>query len=325
MIQVRLYRNGTREEHPDDLEVAASAIAGADGFVWVDALDPTDAEVSSIAETLRLHPLTLEDVRHRHQRAKVELFEDYAFVVVHPMRLPDGDLQESEVFAFVGPHLLSTIRYGGDGFDADKLERRWLRQPELFRAHPGGAAAYFLLDEIVDGYLSVIEELEDRADALEDLVVGDVLPTEDRAPQERIFRLKREVVRLRRVVSPLRQGLDLLQEESAMAGDALLPYFRDVTEHVIRVSELADNVRDLLTSLIELQVAKEANQLNDTVRSLTAWAAILVVPTLIASIYGMNFDVMPELHWHLGYGFALVVMLGSAVALWASFKKRGWL
>jgi len=107
--------------------------------------------------------------------------------------------------------------------------------------------------------------------------------------------------------------------------DALSPYFRDVTEHVIRVSELADNVRDLLTSLIELQVAKEANQLNDTVRSLTAWAAILVVPTLIASIYGMNFDVMPELHWHLGYGFALVVMLGSAVALWASFKKRGWL
>jgi magnesium transporter len=325
VIQVRLYRNGSREEHPDDLRVAADTIAGPDGFVWVDTLEPTDAEVAAIAGMLRLHPLTVDDVRHRHERAKVELFDEYAFVVVHPMRLRDGDLGESEVFAFVGPRFLATVRYGGEGFDGDQVERRWVRQPELFQAHPGGAAAYFLLDEIVDGYLSVIEELEDRADALEDLVVGDTVPDGTRTSQERIFRLKREVVRLRRVVSPLRQGLDLLQEESGTVAEALSPYFRDVTEHVIRVSELADNVRDLLTSLIELQVAKEANQLNDTVRSLTAWAAILVVPTLIASIYGMNFDVMPELHWHLGYGFALVVMLGSAVALWASFKKRGWL
>jgi len=110
-----------------------------------------------------------------------------------------------------------------------------------------------------------------------------------------------------------------------MAGDALLPYLRDLTEHVIRISELADNVRDLLTSLLELQVAKEANRLNDTVRTLTAWAAILVVPTLIASIYGMNFELMPELRWRFGYGFALALMVGSSVALWVSFKRRGWL
>jgi magnesium transporter len=116
-----------------------------------------------------------------------------------------------------------------------------------------------------------------------------------------------------------------LMDDSRMAGEELLPYFRDVTEHVIRVAELADNIRDLLTSMIDLEVAKEANRLNDTVRSLTAWAAILVVPTLIASIYGMNFEVMPELRWHFGYGFALALMLGSSVALWVSFKKRGWL
>jgi magnesium transporter len=325
MIQVRVYRNGTRKEHPDDLRAAADTIAAGDGFVWLDAQDPTEAEISSVSEVLQLHPLTLEDVRHRHQRPKVELFEHYAFLVVRPMRLPDGQLEESEVFAFASANSLVTLRFGAEGFDGDQLEHRWLRQPELFKAHAGGAAAYFLLDEVVDGYLSVIEELEDRADALEDLVVGDTVQGDNRTAQQQIFRLKREIVRLRRVVSPLRQGLDLLQEESAFAGDTLQPYLRDVTEHVIRVSELADNVRDLLTSLIELQVAKEANQLNDTVRTLTAWAAIVVVPTLIASIYGMNFDVMPELHWHLGYGFALAVMVGSAVALWASFKRRGWL
>jgi magnesium transporter len=163
----------------------------------------------------------------------------------------------------------------------------------------GRAAVYFLLDEVVDAYLSVIEDLEDRADSLEDDVTGEFTSNGPTA-QEQIFRLKREVVRLRRVVSPLRQGLDLIQEEPWLVGAELQPYFRDVTEHAIRVAELADNVREILTSLLELQIAKEANRLNDTVRTLTGWAAILVVPTLIASIYGMNFREMPELALHFG-------------------------
>jgi magnesium transporter len=240
------------------------------------------------------------------------------------MRLVNGELEESEVHALAGEQYLATLRYDDDGFDPAKLEARWLRQPELFRAHPGGSAIYFAMDDVVDGYLTVVEQLEDQADDLEDLVIGDTVE-DPRTTQDRIFRLKRSVVRLRRAVSPLRQGLDLLMDDSRMAGDELLPYFRDVTEHVIRVAELADNIRDLLTSMIDLEVAKEANRLNDTVRSLTAWAAILVVPTLIASIYGMNFEVMPELRWHFGYGFALALMLGSSVVLWISFKKRRWL
>jgi magnesium transporter len=240
------------------------------------------------------------------------------------MRLVNGELEESEVHGLVGERYLATLRYDDAGFDPARLEARWLRQPELFRAHPGGSAVYFAMDDVVDGYLSVVEQLEDQADDLEDLVIGDTIE-DPRTTQDRIFQLKRSVVRLRRAVSPLRQGLDLLMDDSRMAGDELMPYFRDVTEHVIRVAELADNIRDLLTSMIDLEVAKESNRLNDTVRSLTAWAAILVVPTLIASIYGMNFEVMPELRWHLGYAFALALMLGSSVALWISFKKRGWL
>jgi magnesium transporter len=325
VIEVRVYRNGARAEMTADLRASEAILASDDGFVWIDVADPTDEEIASIGEVLGLHPLTIEDVQHRGQRPKVELFERYSFVVVRPMRLPDGELEESEVHALVGERFLATLRYDDLGFDSAKLEHRWLRQPELFAAHPGGSAVYFLLDDVVDAYLSVIEELEDRADELEDLVIGDALPSGGPTAQERIFRLKREVVRLRRVVSPLRQGLDLLQEDSAVTSAGLLPYLRDVTDHVIRTSELADNIRDLLTSLLELQVAKEANRLNDTVRILTAWAAILVVPTLIASIYGMNFEVMPELRWHLGYGFALVLMAGSSFGLWLSFKRRGWL
>jgi magnesium transporter len=137
--------------------------------------------------------------------------------------------------------------------------------------------------------------------------------------------VKREVVRLRRFSSPMRQGLDLLQEQPGLVGDALLPYFRDVTEHAIRVSELADNIRDLLTSLLELRVAQVANHLNVIMRKLTAWAGILLVPTLIAGIYGMNFRNMPELGWRYGYASALVVMGGSAFALYIMFKKKDWL
>ncbi len=325
MIEVRVYAEGARRDEGGDLDRARDILASEDAFVWLDVIDPIDADLASIGEVLGLHPLTLEDLRHRSQRPKVELFQEYAFVVVRPMRLPDGALEESEVHALVGRRFLATLRFGEVPFDIDQIERRWLRQPELFSAYPGGAAVYFLLDEIVDGYLSVIEELEDRADTLEDDVTGDGLPPAGPTSQERIFLLKREVVRLRRVVSPLRQGLDLIQEEPWLAGPELQPYFRDVTEHAIRVAELSDNVREILTSLLELQIAKEANRLNDTVRSLTAWAAILVVPTLIASVYGMNFREMPELSWHFGYGFALALMAGSSFGLYLMFKRRGWL
>ena len=145
---------------------------------------------------------------------------------MRPMRLPDGDLVEGEVHALVGQRFLATLCYGDEPIDPEQLEHRWLRQPQLFADHAGGAAVYFLLDEAVDGYLSVIEELEDRSDALEDAVTGDQLPAAGPNAQERIFKLKREVVRLRRVVSPLRQGLDLIQEEPWLVGvgaPAVLP------------------------------------------------------------------------------------------------------
>ena len=325
MIRIRLYRDGARLPDTVDLRQAREVLASQDSFVWLDVSSPTEEDIVAIGEALGLHPLTLEDVRHRGQRPKVELFEGYAFLAVRPMRLPEGDLVEGEVHVLVGQRFLATLCYGDAPIDPEQLEHRWLRQPRLFADHAGGAAVYFLLDEAVDGYLSVIEELEDRSDELEDAVTGDRLPAEGPDAEARIFQLKRDVVRLRRVVSPLRQGLDLIQEESWLVGSQLQPYYRDVTEHAIRVAELADNVRDLLTSLLELQVAREANQLNDTVRTLTAWAGILIVPTLIASIYGMNFEKMPELGWHFGYAFAIGLMAASSLGLWVMFRRRGWL
>jgi magnesium transporter len=233
-----------------------------------------------------------------------------------------GEISDTEMHALAGEGYLVTLRFD-PSIPYDEVVRRWERQPELQSA---GFAVYVLIDEVVDGYLTAIERLEDLVDEAEDLVFGEH-DGEGEAPgtQERLFHLKRAVVRLRRFAMPLRQGVDLVQEQPSLANPALTPYFRDVMDHSLRVLELADNIRDVLTSLLEVRVAQAANRLNEVMKKLTGWAGIVLVPTLIAGIYGMNFREMPELGWGLGYPFALVLMAGSALALYLVFKKRDWL
>jgi magnesium transporter len=289
MIQVRAFRDGTPVADELSLGDAERLIDEERCFVWIDVTDPQADEVDALGAIFALHPLTIEDAHHRHQRPKVELFEGYAFVVVHPLAMRDGpdggELVDQELHAFVGPRYIATIRYGTEPFSLKGVEHRWLGQPEMLAAEGGGFATYVLVDEVVDGYLSIIEAFEDRADDLEDDVFEEpVTEGEGSELQERIFRLKREVVRLRRFAAPLRQSLDMIQEEPKIAGSKLQPYYRDVSEHVLRVTELADNIRDLLTSLLEVRVSQVANRMNDIMKKLSAWAGIILVPTLIAGI-----------------------------------------
>lgn len=326
MIEVRIYREGLPEDGPVDLAKATEALADEGAFIWLDAVDPDDADLEAIGRTFGLHPLTLEDATHRHQRPKVELFEGYAFIALRPLEADrTGETEEREIHAVAGRRFLGTLRYGPDPVSIEPARRRWERQSELFGREGGGFAAYALIDEVVDGYLTLVEHMEDAADLLEDDVFGDTTEARSEDVQQRLFRLKREVVRLRRMATPLRQGLDFLQEEPRLAGAALQPYYRDLTEHVLRVTELADNIRDLLTSLLEVQVSQVANRANEIMKKLSAWAGIILVPTLIAGIYGMNFREMPELSWPVGYPFALGTMAIAASLLYRTFKKRGWL
>jgi magnesium transporter len=330
MIQVRAFRDGTPVADDLSLGDAERLIDEERCFVWIDATDPRGDEVDALGAIFALHPLTIEDAHHRHQRPKVELFEGYAFVVVHPLAMRDGpdggELLDQELHAFVGPRYIATIRYGTEPFSLKGVEHRWLGQPEMLAAEGGGFATYVLVDEVVDDYLSIIEAFEDRADDLEDDVFeAPVTEGEGSELQERIFRLKREVVRLRRFAAPLRQSLDMIQEEPKIAGSKLQPYYRDVSEHVLRVTELADNIRDLLTSLLEVRVSQVANRMNDIMKKLSAWAGIILVPTLIAGVYGMNFANMPELGWSVGYPAALGTMLLSSGILYVVFKRKGWL
>jgi len=323
MITATLYRDGRRTDEPVDLNACARVAAEPGTFLWLDVTEPVEGDLERLAAQFRIHPLTVEDMAKGRQRTKIELFQDYAFIVLRPVHVREsGEITDTEMHALAGEGYLMTLRFD-PSFPYDDAVRRWERQPELQSA---GFAVYVLIDEVVDGYLTAIERLEDLVDEAEDLVFGEH-DGEGEAPgtQQRLFHLKRAVVRLRRFAMPLRQGIDLIQEQPSLANPALAPYFRDVMDHSLRVLELADNIRDVLTSLLEVRVAQAANRLNEVMKKLTGWAGIILVPTLIAGIYGMNFREMPELGWGLGYPFALVLMAGSALALYLVFKKRDWL
>lgn len=305
-----------------DLRRTVSALEGS-SWVWVDAVDPAPEEVVEIQRQLDLHDLAVEDVQHRNQRPKVELYPGHVFAVFRPLSVGSGGVTESEMFVFASRRFLVTLRCA-PAFDLSKARSRW---PIVCTLAPGtGAALYAVADEIVDDYLEVIEELEDRADDLEEQVFrSEPVQREGTPLQLEILRLRRDAVRLRRHAVPMRQAVDRLSDDSDLVTPPLIPYLRDITDHLLRTVELTDGVREILTTIVDIRMAQSAHQLNEVMKKLTAWAAIILVPTLVAGIYGMNFRHMPELHWVLGYPLALAAMAVSAGWLYVGFRKRGWL
>ena len=323
MIDGRVYRDG--EPDSGRIEPGSVGTLTEGEWCWFDVVDPTVTDLSTLQTGLGLHPLAVEDAQHREQRPKVELFADHAFVVVRPLTVAaSGEVAETEIHAFVSHRWLVTLRFT-PVYDLTGVVRRWEANATLAGGGTG-VALYLLVDEVADGYLNVVEHLEDRSDDLEDRVFGRG-SVEGDAPdlQTHILRLRRDVVRLRRFAMPLRQAIDMLHEELWFLNQELLPYYRDVAEHLLRSVELADNVRDSLTTILEVRTAQAANQLNEVMKKLTAWAGIILVPTFIAGIYGMNFDGMPELHWSVGYPLALGIMAVSSTVLYLVFKRNDWL
>jgi magnesium transporter len=328
VITCRVYSDATlKVEMPFDARTIEEAREG-DQHVWIDVVDPTDDELGELQARLGLHDLAIEDSRTWGQRAKVDFYPQHLFLVAHGIDLDEhGEIVDREVHLFAGGgFFVATIRRE-PRFDFAKVAARLESAPDL--AKEGiGFLLYLMLDEIVDGYLDLIELLEDLSDDIEDAVAVEEDGAEGKATRllaQRIFRLRQQVVRFRRLTSPMREVLDLLLETPTIVTPPLLPYFRDVMDHVIRTMELTDNVRDLLTSARELQLAQVSNRTNVVMKQLTAWAAIILVPTLVAGIYGMNFTHMPELDWVYGYPLALGTMLVAGYLLYRSFRKREWL
>jgi magnesium transporter len=311
-----------------DLDDVSDFLSQPGQMLWLDLEGATKENVSMLGREFGFHELALEDCLHPHQRPKIEQYGSYYFLVAYAVSIEERELVEHEVAVFVGRNYLVTVRKEPP-YDVAEVIKRTMAHTELCKE--GGAyLLYVLLDEVVDGYFTALEGLEDEAEDVEDKVFRKDEPSDPEPAQADeqtdIFRLKKHLLKFRRVIAPLREVLDVMQRRTIeVVTVPLEPYYRDVYDHVLRATDFLDNLRDLLSSTLEAHLAVISNRLNEVMKRLTSWGAIILVPTLIAGIYGMNFRHMPELDWQLGYPLALGLMVVSAALLYRGFKRRRWL
>ncbi len=319
MITCRAYRDGKPLDRPFPPEEISDRLEEG-CLVWVDVEEPTEAEIALVAEEFALHPESLSDLKERNQRTKVDQYGDYFQVVSYAVEGQGQEVVAKELHIYAGRRYLLTFRFA-PAFTVDRVVQRWEASPTL-DAHGGSGLLHVLLDEIVDTYFPVVQAFDDEAEALEERVFATEVEV---GLQEELFKLKKRLVEFRRHVVPLRDVLDFLEEDQLLIPETVKPYFRDVYDNVYRAIEFVDNNRETLTAALSAYQSAVGNQMNVVMKRLTAWAGILLVPTLIAGIYGMNFVHMPELSWTVGYPAALALMFGVCWILYWQFKKRGWL
>ena len=292
--------------------------AEADALVWVSATDPDPALVAILGREFGIHPVALEDVRKRGQRPKLDSYGDQHMIVAHEVRVEAADL--SEIHLFAGPGWLLTVHWAATPMIEGVRHR--------FERGGGGAPdtvaelLYAVLDGVVDSYFPELDVISDRIDALEERVLQGVA---DRESLSEVLSLKRRLLELRRVLAPMRDVANaLLRRDIGIVESDALPYYQDLYDHLVRVLDQLDVYRDLLATVLDARLTVASNNLNGIMKRLTAITVIVMVPTLIAGIYGMNFEVMPELRWVLGYPFALTLMLVAAVGAFAWFRRNDW-
>lgn len=336
IVDNAIYRDGVREARPVTLDQTFEELRDRGGFAWIGMYRPTEEELRSVATEFSLHPLAVEDALTGHQRPKIERYGDTLFVVLRPARYLDApeEVEFGEVHLFIGPNFAVTVRHA-ESPDLGRVRKRLEANPELLSLGPQ-AVLYAVLDEVVDEYQPVIAGLENDIDEIENQIFQG-----DPAVSRRVYALATEAMAFQRATHPLVDILGALETgfEKYNVHIELQRNLRDVLDHVLQTVAKADSFRAILQNALTVQstlVMQEQNEemrtlsrasieQGDQVKKISSWAAILFAPGLIAAVYGMNFDFMPELAWPLGYPFALLLMLGSGVTLYFVFKKRGWL
>ena len=333
IVDSAIYVEGRRTAKPVSLQETYDACGERRGVAWIGLYRPAEEEFESVAGEFELHPLAVEDAIQAHQRPKLERYGKTLFVVLKAARyLDDTETVEfGELHVFVGEDFVVTVRHAESpsiGEVRDKLEH----QPELLRRGTG-AILHAILDRVVDDYGPVVDGLENDIDEIETEVFGG-----NAGVSRRIYELSREVIEFHRATQPLVGMLARLIEEPEIDTE-VKRYLRDVQDHVLQVTERVEGFRELLQNILSVNLTlvglaqnEEINKITrssidqgEEVKKISAWAAILFAPTLVASVYGMNFDHMPELHWLVGYPFALTLMGLASVTLYLVFKRRCWL
>ncbi|MFT4468996.1 magnesium/cobalt transporter CorA [Arthrobacter sulfonylureivorans] len=329
LVDNGIYVDGVRASTPKNLEQTFSELHRYGGMAWIGLYRPSEPELATVAAEFDLHYLAVEDALRGHQRAKLERYGGTLFTVLRPARYIDETekVEFGELHTFMGENFLITVRHA-ESPDLSRVRRRMEAAPDLLAAGPP-AALYAVLDQVVDEYEPVVLGLENDVDEIEDQLFGG-----DPNVSRRIYELLREVIEFQRALQPLEDIISILhrgREDQALDLEVARG-LRDVQDHVIRLNERVNAFRAVLQNALSLSSTLQAQKLTETsvaqneqVKRISSWAAILFAPTLVAAIYGMNFTAMPELRWPLGYPFALLLMVLTALALYWFFRRNKWL
>jgi magnesium transporter len=304
-----------------DPDLISDYCASQSNILWVDVADPTSSDFDDLAREFGFHPLSIEDCRHQHQRPKVEEYQGYYFIVLYEAEMQAGcQLELRELGLFLGANYLVTV-HSQPIRNIEKARALWRHWADLAERRTG-LPAYLLMDAIVDDYMPLLDGFSDRLDELEAQIFESFQPE----AIHDIFRIKKQLIFLRRAVVPLRDVFNtLLRREQPIFSRETLVYFQDVYDHLIRVADSIDALREIAGSTMDAYLSVSGNRTNFVMKRLTSIATILMSITLIAGIYGMNFNFMPELRWRYGYIGALASMLVIGLALYFYFRKIKWL
>ncbi|MET9966099.1 magnesium/cobalt transporter CorA [Streptomyces sp. NPDC006356] len=324
------YRDGVRVPESGDLvDVVQRVRKRGAGFVWLGLHEPTDQEFAGIAELFALHPLAVEDAVEAHQRPKLERYDQTLFAVFKTVCYVEHEeltatsevVNTGEIMVFVGQDFVITVRHGRHG-SLGPLREELESSPEQLRKGPA-AVLHAIADHVVDDYLNVIDSVQEDIDEVETDVFAE---NGARADPGRIYQLKRELLELKRAVVPLSRPLEeLASVPIRVVEPEIQAYFRDVSDHLLRAKEQIFAFDELLNSILQAHLAQVTVSQNEDMRKITAWAAIIAVPTMVCGVYGMNFEHMPELRWTFGYPLVLGVISVACVVLYRGFRRNGWL
>ena len=293
-----------------------------DKFVWIGLYEPSEAILSKVQDEFNLHDLAIEDAHRAPQRPKIELYGDSIFVVLRTAQMnKERHIEFGETHFFVGVNFIVSIRHGSS-VAYTEVRSRCETMPELL-GKGQGFVLYAIMDFIVDRYFPVVDELEQELDVIEDKIFKG---KPSRETTEQIYELKRELLEVKRTVSPLIDICNrLMRFDIKSISDETQPYFRDIYDHAVRINEMIDNTRELLNTALEANFSLISISQNDTSKKFAGWAAIIAMPTMIAGFYGMNFKFMPELNWHYGYYAVIIITIATCSLLYYFFRRSGWL
>ncbi|SFN91053.1 MULTISPECIES: magnesium transporter CorA family protein [Actinomadura] len=321
--RTRAWRGGKVEAEGFPVAEVSDHLARPDVVVWLDLCGPRHDDLRVISDELGLDPVAVEDAVSRHERAKLDRYDGYGFLNVYVPTVRGGRLTMHEVSAFVSERALVTVRQD-TGFDVDELIRRWDQSPDAEGTDQTAAfLLYGVLDMVVDLQMEAVQALDDETDEVEELVFDDAFPVKE--IQRRSFLLRKNLAALRRVALPMREILNtLLRRDLRLVPPALVPYFQDVYDHTLRVAEWTDGLRDLVADLLDTRLALQGNRMNEVMKKVTSWAAIIAVPTAVTGFYGQNIP-YPGFSQHSGFIVSTVIIVVCSVGLYVVFKLRDWL